>query len=352
MAPERPTKASGPMNGSVATEGIRTNLHCPAWVVPGWGEDAPSRGGTVTTSEPSGDRSANYEQIRQVFFPLPARPRGGAKRTPAGVGSDFDAVEEQFGQFLDESLSPRGPGSLYDLVAANDPAPGGVAVDVGCGNGRDTVRLAERFGLHVHGVDPLSANIQKAKVRAGEALLDLAIELHVGRAEALPLAAGTVDVVWCKEVITFTNVDVAMREFRRVLRPTGFGVIYQVVTGPAMTEDEAQWFADQEMGFGPAQSLRPSDIGSAVISAGLVVRQRVDYASEWGEAAQEADGAGGRRLVHTARLLRDPHRYIQRFGEENYRVMLVDCLWHVYRMIGKLYGAAFVIGHPEAASSV
>ena len=53
------------------------------------------------------------------------------------------------------------------------------------------------------------------------------------------------------------------------------------------------------------------------------------------------------RLVHTARLLRDPHRYIQRFGEENYRVMLADCLWHVYRMIGKLYGVAFVVGPPR-----
>ena len=30
---------------------------------------------------PSADRASNYEQIRQVFFPLPTRPRGGAKRT-------------------------------------------------------------------------------------------------------------------------------------------------------------------------------------------------------------------------------------------------------------------------------
>ena len=52
--------------------------------------------------------------------------------------------------------------------------------------------------------------------------------------------------------------------------------------------------------------------------------------------------AGGRRLVHAARLLRDPQRYINEFGESNYRVMLGDCLWHVYRMIGKLHGAAFI----------
>ena len=213
------------------------------------------------------------------------------------------------------------------------------------------MRLAERFGLHVQGVDLLTANIEKARARVGETALGNAIGLHLARAEALPLAAGTVDVVWCKEVITFTNLDVAMREFRRVLKRTGFGVVYQVITGPAMTEAEARWFAGQEMGFGPANSLRPADVESAIVSSGLVVRQRVDYASEWGEAAQELDGAGGRRLAHAARLLRDPHRYTQRFGEDNYRVMLADCLWHVYRMIGKLYGVAFVIGYEEASSS-
>jgi len=32
---------------------------------------------------------------------------------------------------------------------------------------------------------------------------------------------------------------------------------------------------------------------------------------------------------------------VDEFGESNYRIMLGDALWHVYRMIGKLHGAAF-----------
>src|SRR5688572_21984910 len=97
------------------------------------------------------------------------------------------------------------------------------------------------------------------------------------------------------------------------------------------------------MGFGLPRSVRPADVESAVVAAGLVVRQRVDYASEWGEAGEEQAGAAGRRVVHAARLLRQPQRYIARYGETNYRIMLIDCLWHVYRMIGKLWGVAFVI---------
>jgi SAM-dependent methyltransferase len=282
----------------------------------------------------------SYEQIRELYsLPAPAP----ATTSPDGLGAEFEEVEEEFGRFLDESLSPRGPESLYELAAAAGPPSGGLAVDVGCGRGCDTIKLAERFGLHVHGVDPVPVNIETAKSRARATAFEGAVEFSLGRAEALPLAPETVDVLWCKEVITFTDLDRAMCEFGRVLRPTGFGVVYQVITGPAMSEEEAQWFAAQEMGFGPARSLRPSDVEQAIGAAGLVVRQRVDYASEWGEAGQENDGAGGRRLVHAARLLRDPQRYIMRFGEGSYRIMLADCLWHVYRMIGKLYGVAFVI---------
>jgi hypothetical protein len=90
-----------------------------------------------------------------------------------------------------------------------------------------------------------------------------------------------------------------------------------------------------------ARSVRPEDLAGAIHAAGLTVEQRVDYGSEWGEAAQERSGEPGRRLVHAARLLRAPDRYVEEFGEAAYRIMLGDCLWHVYRMIGKLAGAAF-----------
>jgi hypothetical protein len=46
--------------------------------------------------------------------------------------------------------------------------------------------------------------------------------------------------------------------------------------------------------------------------------------------------------LHASRLLRDPERYISVYGEAAYRIMRGDCLWHVYRMIEKLTGAAFL----------
>jgi hypothetical protein len=95
-----------------------------------------------------------------------------------------------------------------------------------------------------------------------------------------------------------------------------------------------------------ASSLRPEDVESAIATAGLELREHIDYSSEFGECAQERSGTAGRRLLHTARLMRSPDRYIEEFGRDNYEVMLSDCLWHVYRMIGKLHGAAFVFTAP------
>ena len=292
---------------------------------------------------PPNEPSARYEDIAKLFRGIPSH---ADDEDIGSVGEDFGSIEEEFGLFLDESLSPRGIEDLDELLASTNPLRGSVAVDVGCGSGRDVVRLARRFDLHVHGVDPMPSNVEAAKTRAAAEHLDDRIDIHIGSAEAIPLPDASVDVLWCKEVITFTDLDSAMREFRRVMRPGAFGVIYQVLTGPAMSAAEAKWLAGQEMGFGQARVVRPADVDEAIVAAGLEIQKRVDYASEWGEAGQERNGGPGRRLLHAARLLRAPQRYIDRYGVTNYRIMLADCMWHVYRMIGKLWGAAFLITNP------
>jgi hypothetical protein len=154
------------------------------------------------------------------------------------------------------------------------------------------------------------------------------------------------DLVWCKEVLMFADLSRALDEMARVLRPNGYGCVYQVLTGPRMSDAEARQFWEEDLGYGQARSLRPDDLEAAIASAGLELRRRIDFAGEWGEYAQERTGAGGRRLLHAARLLRRPQRYIDGFGATAYRIMLADCLWHVYRMIGKLHGAAFLFARP------
>jgi hypothetical protein len=42
-------------------------------------------------------------------------------------------------------------------------------------------------------------------------------------------------------------------------------------------------------------------------------------------------------------LLRAPERYIREFGQSAYEIMLADCLWHVYHMVGKLSARVYVL---------
>jgi SAM-dependent methyltransferase len=264
----------------------------------------------------------------------------------------YPRIEAAFQDALDESLQPRGPEVLYELVESLGLPGGASVVDVGCGEGDHTIGLARRFGFHVLGVDPVARHVElgleaKKEAAQDDALVGERVRFGGGRAEDLPVADASVDLVWCREVLMYVaDLGGAFDEFRRVLRPGGRGIVYQVFTGPAMSDDEAERFWRDE--GAAAFSVRPEAVEAAIGHAGLVIEQRVVLSSEWGERAEETSGSGTRRLLHAARLIRDPDRYIDQFGEMAYRIMLGDCLWHVYRMIGKLGGSAYVFSKPQS----
>jgi SAM-dependent methyltransferase len=250
---------------------------------------------------------------------------------------DFPRIEEEFRRALDESLEPRGPDLLYDLVRRLALPPGSVAVDAGCGIGRHSRRLADEFGFEVIGIDPVPRNVE---VAAAEPRHGLRYEL--GSVEVLPLPDESVDLVWCRDVLVLVDdLDRAYAEFRRVLRADGRAVVYVMLGTDRLPPDEARrlWAS---MGV-VAESLDPARTEVAIARSGLRVVERIDIGGEWSEWAQERSGEPGRRLLHAARLLRDPDRYSSRFGRSAYEIMLGDCLWHVYAAIGKLERRAYVL---------
>ena len=89
--------------------------------------------------------------------------------------------------------------------------------------------------------------------------------------------------------------------------------------------------------------MTPTLPTEAFAAAGFETEQFTDLGSEIGEHLEEQTGEAGRRLIHAARLLRDPERYVAQFGRTAYDIMLGDCLWHVYRMIGKLSGCVYLL---------
>lgn len=261
----------------------------------------------------------------------------------------YERIERAFQEALDESLGPRGPEMLFDVVASFGLPAGATAVDVGCGKGHHSIELARRFGFAVLGVDPVEHHLETSRA-ALAASQDMEVSSLVrfapGSAEAIPVADASVDLVWCREVLVLVSaLDDAFSEFSRVLRPGGRGLVYQVFNAARLEPGEALdlW---QPLGAS-AESADPQRVERAMARAGLRIDECIVIGSEWGERAEETKGEGTRRLLHAARLLRSPDRYIARFGRTNYRIMLSDCLWHVYRLIGKLGGRAYVLSKPH-----
>jgi ubiquinone/menaquinone biosynthesis C-methylase UbiE len=271
--------------------------------------------------------------------------------TPPSLDETYDAyerIEEEFQAELDKSLKPRGSAMLYDLVRELHLAPGASVLDLGCGDGRHSFKLAQEFGFAVTGIDPVRHHVDVANERLAEATkqdpgLAGRVRFELGRAESLPLDDAGFDLIWSTDVLGLVqNLDQVFAECRRVLRDDGRILVYYTSFRlDRLESSELTWLSDR-LGIIPTNS-DPGHFESAFVSAGLVAEQALEMGSEWGEFSHEQTGEPGRRLLHAARLMREPQRYVAKFGQTAYDIMLSDCLWHIYRMIGKLSSRVYVL---------
>ena len=274
----------------------------------------------------------------------------------------YPRIEAEFQEVLDASLSPRGPDVLYQIVGRLGLPARANVLDLGCGEGKHSIALAELFGFSVRGIDPVPRHIELSNRRLEEAAgskpeLRGLVSFAPGLAEALPIEDASVDLIWCREVLVLVEaLDEAFTECRRVLPASGRMLIHDTFKTDKLESGAAESFAANPQRikavFGAAGlGADPLRIEAAFSAAGVEVEDRIELSSEWGEFGQEQTGAAGRRLLHAARLLREPERYVAQFGEAAYDIMLGDRRWHVYRMIGKLTGRVYLLNVPEQGDS-
>ncbi len=101
-------------------------------------------------------------------------------------------------------------------LLAREVLPGERVLDLGCGAGRFVRALAE-LGAEPVGVEVAEGALARARRNVPGADLRLA-----DPDGALPLGHGSVDLVWCSEVVEHVlDVPALLGEARRVLRPGG-----------------------------------------------------------------------------------------------------------------------------------
>jgi ubiquinone/menaquinone biosynthesis C-methylase UbiE len=116
----------------------------------------------------------------------------------------------------------HGPAVLklwMDVVAAHVEGEAvRTVLDLGCGTGRFSQALATRFDSAVVGIDPSSKMLDQARRNVNHPRVFYA----GGSAEALPMSANSVDLIFISMVFHhFTDPEGAARECRRVLRKNG-----------------------------------------------------------------------------------------------------------------------------------
>ena len=120
----------------------------------------------------------------------------------AGFGSAADVYER---------ARPSYPQDAVDwFVGRAGLGPGKTVADVGAGTGKLT-RLLVPSGARVVAVEPIPE--MRAKIRD--------VEVVDGTAEELPLADGSVDAVTVAQALHWFDLDRALPELHRVLRPGG-----------------------------------------------------------------------------------------------------------------------------------
>jgi SAM-dependent methyltransferase len=154
-----------------------------------------------------------------------------------------------------------------------------MGLDVGCGAGLST-RALQMVTERAVGLEPLEPMLAWTREVAPGA------SFVVGRAEAMPVAAGSIDVMTAAGSLNYVDLGMFFAEARRVLRADGLLVVYDFSAGKRMAGEGglAEWFAAFRRRYPPRPSSgRPLDPG---ILATLAEGFRVDGEEVYEEAIE------------------------------------------------------------------
>ena len=106
-------------------------------------------------------------------------------------------------------------------------------LDAGCGEGEVAIYLANKYQLQIKGIDILDFSIKKANEKRTRLGLENKVEFQVGDYTSLNFSDGTFDRVYTMETLVHaSDYQKALREFYRVLKPTGKLVLFEYSACP------------------------------------------------------------------------------------------------------------------------
>jgi len=105
-------------------------------------------------------------------------------------------------------------------------------LEVGCGNGRDSIHFA-KSGFRAASIDVVPKAVELAKANAKKAKVD--VNIRVASVEKLPFDDASFDAVFTLSVLHSTNLKKSLPEVHRVIKAGGIAFIY--IYGDTQFED-------------------------------------------------------------------------------------------------------------------
>jgi SAM-dependent methyltransferase len=247
--------------------------------------------------------------------------------------------EELFGR----SLGPRSPETLLEAPGWLGLGAGQLVLDAGCRDASHAADLVRRYGCRAVGIDLVLAGAPKSGADDAADAAGGRVSLVQGDLQALPLADGAVDLVWCRDTLScLPDCALALQEFARVLRPGGGMVLYAVFAGDRLEPgDRALLVEGLE---NSAASMDQPTVEAAIAAAGFDVVRRERIGSEWSEHRLEQDPAYlTQDLLELARLTRDRERLETALGPVWYRRTLAFDLWRLQIVLGRLVPVLYAL---------
>jgi SAM-dependent methyltransferase len=281
--------------------------------------------------------------------------RGGAggrgRIAPAGGGrTDREATIKELWTFagfpsgyeaqLGAGQRPLGRDAMLALAGEAGLTEDSLVLDAACYDAGASLPLVERFGCRLLGVDLARHGFDARRRASGDPTLGGRVRYAQGRLEALPVATGACDLVWCRDALSCAPAGRALRELARVARPGGAVLLYTSCATPRLEPRErAELYA--VLGL-DATSMDAGGVEREASRAGLEVRRRLRIGSQWLQHRLEADPTPD-DLLSLARLTEWPERYTAAWGEAWYRRILVWHRWPIYQALGKLEGRLWML---------
>jgi cyclopropane fatty-acyl-phospholipid synthase-like methyltransferase len=245
---------------------------------------------------------------------------------------------------LDESLDPRGPDMLHELAASLLPADGGVILDAGCRDAAHLIRLVLAHpGTTGIGVEPVEIHVERANAAVLAAGLADRIRIHRGIIHDVPdTAPGTVDLVWCRDVLEqVDDVDGALAGLRAVMKPGAPLLVYTVFANDRLDGADLAMM-QRHLGWVDG-ALDRDRMEAAFARAGFTVELVDEIGTEWREHAEEHAPSVSRSLLHLARLRRQENQIVEWRGQEIYDHIEANLHWETFVLLGKLEPVVYVL---------